>query len=436
MEKNKYDFISELLEQKKLDPSQKERFLKLVSQELKNEFTTKEEIEYRLIAIEEKLGIEKQDLVGTFNDVDLIPKSLLVSDFSGIDLIKVQEIEKEIKNEIPNGNTIYLYPASLYKFLFEYNQNQILKSTCHEIDANALEVILEYCDMESYDFQKHFKKILDAYEVHEKNFAPPSIKALIRGYLTGKDFKGNELKQGWSSDKIKINWSYDILPSWTFENHNLPPNSITKEFIKNKTKGFDLLENGFTSQINGKRVQTFRELVLHFKSLFHIRAGEESLHKIIVSINERENWNETIDFVINEEYFPMNIELFTNVDKLIQAYKKFIELVIEQHPKDSKPVVKLAFYENDSNVYFTIHHLNNTYNKTIQNVIDRMNGQTYTNLIKYQINGMCNLYLKADFGREGIAGINLWNGKERSVIKDGLDDFIGGVEHILEFCKK
>ena len=435
MEKNKYDFISELLEQKKLGPSQKERFLKLVSQELKNEFTSKEEIEYRLKAIEEKLGIEKQDLVGTFNDINLIPESLLVSDFSGIDLIKVQEIEKEIINEIPNINTIYFYPASLYKFLFEYNQNQILKSTCHEIDANALEVILEYCGTEKYDFQLHYKKILSAYEEHEKKSAPSSIKALIRGYLTGKDFYGNDLKYGWSSDNINTTWNNKQLSDWSILNINLPPNSVEEDYLRNRIDEFELLEHSFTSKINGKRVQTFRELVLHFKSLFHIRYGEDSLHQIILNQNIRNNFNDKIDFEIKEELFPRNIELFTDVDKLLQAYKKIIELIIEQHPKDSKPKVKMTFYEDDSNVYLSIHHLNNSYNKTIQNTVDRM-GQTYTNLINKQLNGLCNLYLNADFKNEGYASINLWNDKKRMMTKSGLEDFTGGVEHILQFCNK
>jgi hypothetical protein len=435
MEKNKYDFISELLEQKKLDPSQKERFLNLVSQEFKNDFSSTEEFENRLKAIETKLEIEKPVLAKITEFIELVSGAVLNEDKS--EKASEQEVdinEKDNKNIIPSNTPKYFYPSSLYKFLFEFNQNQILKSTCHEIDANALEVILEYCGTDKYDFQLHYKKILSAYEEHEKKSAPPSIKALIRGYLTGKDYYGNDLKHGWSSDKINTTWNNKQLSDWSIKNINLSPNSIEEDFLKNKIDEFELLEHSFTSKINGKRVQTFRELVLHFKSLFHIRYGEDSLHQLILNHNSRDNFNDRIEFEINEEFFPKNIELFTDVDKLLQAYKKIIELIIEQHPKDSKPKVKLAFYEVDSYVYFSIHHLNNSYNKTIQNTIDRM-GQTYTNLINKQINGLCNLYVNAEFSNEGYASINLWNDMKRMMTKSGLEDFNGGVEHILQFCR-
>ncbi|MBK6450322.1 hypothetical protein [Candidatus Brachybacter algidus] len=119
------------------------------------------------------------------------------------------------------------------------------------------------------------------------------------------------------------------------------------------------------------------------------------------------------------------------MEKLIQAYNKIIELVIEQNSKIEKPIVQLVFKEEKQLIIFSIHHLNGQYNKTIQNTLERP-GQQYKLMFEKQINGLCNLYLKANFGNDNYAKINLWDGKKCEARK--LDSF-QGVEHILVFPK-
>lgn len=404
--KDKYEFILELLETGKLTPAQKERVMLLSTQELKNGSVIGEKFEERIKKLERIIYNDTP----TPNEGDTNPP--------------------------PTNETLskYLHPNLIYKYLFEFNQNPILRTTCHEIDSSAIEAINEFSSTNQYDFIVHYHKILTAFIEHDKKFAPSSIKALIRGYLTGKNYNGEALKSGWSSNHIKIYWSDNRIPLWCKNYANLAPNSIKSEHDINRTRGFELGENSFTSQLTGKKVQTFRELVLFFKSLFHIRFGDDSLYNFITYSNKSKKWNENIEFDINETIFPKNIELFTDVDKLLQAYTKIIELIIEQHPNNSKPKVRLSFYELENKVIFSIHHINNTYNKTINNTKERL-GQTYTNLINKQINGLCNLYLKADFGKEGYAMINIWNGKNREVTIIEMEKFNGGIEHLLEFIK-
>ena len=253
---------------------------------------------------------------------------------------------------------------------------------------------------------------------------------MIRGYITGKDYKKHKLKNGWSSDKIEMSWCDDQLLEWA-KNNKMPPNSTLEMFKSQKRRGFDIA--GFSTITSNRRIQSFRELVLHFKRLFHIRA-DNSLKSILENINGLKKFNEKIEFELADQYFPSNIELFTDVDKLIQGYMKIIELIIEQHSDDSKPKVKLSFYEKGRSVFFSIHHLNNRYNKSLQNTIERM-GQTYTNLINNQLNGMCNFYLRTDFGSGEIMEVNLWNEKDREakVLESNITDI--GVEHLFEFCK-
>ena len=80
--------------------------------------------------------------------------------------------------------------------------------------------------------------------------------------------------------------------------------------------------------------------------------------------------------------------------------------------------------------------MNSIYKKTVENTIDKL-GYSYTNLIRNQLNGRCNLLLRAEFAEGGgLAEINLWDDKQRAPKRDGLESFKGGVEHILEFCKE
>jgi hypothetical protein len=400
MDKNKYDFIKELLDDKKTNQNQRERILEIASKEISLEGI----LEERVQKIEEFIFKEKID--------------------SNIESIVTSPSRQKL-NHLPQ----YLDPYYLYNFLFEYNQNPILRTTCHEIDTNELKSILEACKTESYIFNEHLKLIVSAYEEHEKvYFAPFQIKALIRGYLTGKDYNGNII--GWSSRNIKINWSTIELSNWASENSNIPPNSSNILLREKKIKSYKI-EPQIKSPITEKVIQTFIQLVLHFKNLFHLKSGPQSLKEIIKRVNSEKGWDNKVDFEIDNSDFSDNLEHFVDVEKLMQAYNKFIELIIDQHKVDEKPKVKLKYYNENQKVLLSINHLNGVYNKTIENTVERL-GQTYTSLIKNQINGLCNLRIKADFGNEKFAEINLWDGEDRA---SNIIPHFEGVEHLIEFPK-
>lgn len=424
MAKNKYDFIKELLEDKRIKQNQRERILELASREISIEGT----LEERVQKIEEILFKKEGELI--------LPEESVLSENLEILLID-EEIESILhaKNLTDSGTNeenllpVYLNPSHLYNFLFQYNQNKILRTTCHDIDSNELESILEFCKTEAYNFKEHLKAIHEAYANHEKKHnAPYQVKAFIRGYLTGKDFHGNPIR-GWSSKNIKINWNSDELFKWADLNIETPPN------LNEETAGIketELLEfSQIVNTITAIPVQNFTQLVLHFKNLFHIKSGLQSLREIIKRVNAEKSWHEKVDIEFDEQMFINNLEHFTDVEKLIQAYNKILGLIIEQNKPTEKPKVKLRYYQEGHKVIFSIHHLNCFYNKTIENTIERV-GQSYTSLIKNQINGLCNLHLKADFGNQQFAEINLWNGKDRK--SQPLPAF-QGVEHIMEFPK-
>jgi hypothetical protein len=254
---------------------------------------------------------------------------------------------------------------------------------------------------------------------------------LIRGYLTGKNYSGEHLKKGWSSHNLKVNWNSPELLSWTERHQEIPPN-YNEVLASNEEIELFSIAPQISSPITNEPIQNFTQLVLHFKNLFHLKSGSQGLRAILDRVNSIRKWNEKVEIEITDQEFISNLEHFTDVDKLIQAYNKILQLIIEQRQDDRKPKVKLRFYQENQKVYLSVHHLNGQYNKTVQNCMDRPHGSYYKNLISLQINGLCNLYLKADFGNQEFAAINLWDGKKLEAYK--LDSFIG-VEHILEFPK-
>lgn len=416
MAKSRFEFIKELLEDKRINPNQREKILELASKELGEN----ENLEPRVRKIEETLAksnrvsnskqyIETTELFGKENPVE-------------------DSIDKETKeNLLPK----YQDPFLTYQFLFQFNQNKVLRSTCHDLSMSDLEQINEYCNTSEYNFKNHLDKIIEAFKLHEDEYyGGGKLNALIRSYLTGKDFKGNENTNGWSTDKIMVNWSSPELIAWTKNNPGIPPNLNSTELSNLEVEPFSVHKR-IDSVITDLPVQSFTELTLHFKNLFHIKSGPQSLREILKRVNIAKNWNDSIDFEIELESFPSNIEHFTDIDKLIQAYNKLIQLLLEKNRANHRPKVKLSFNETKNAVVLSMHHLNGQFSKSIENTLNRT-GNGLATLINSQINSLCNLRLRADFGTHGYAEINLWDGKKREAIN--LDAF-QGVEHILEFPK-
>jgi hypothetical protein len=360
---------------------------------------------------------------------------------------EILERLKKIENSINNistgegeGNTPppnsdlpkkYINPKNLSDFLLAYNQDPVLKYTCHEIDDNdVINEINKECGTSEYNLVEHQKIIEKRFiGLVDKRFISHHIKNLILVYLTGKSYTGSY--NLWSSERISINWNSPEILEWSIQNPGLVPNPGINIVRKNKNKGFTF-KKAFPSSLMGVRINSFTKLVLHFKHLTHIRA-DNSLLKIILRINETEGWNKKINFKVTADKFSENIELFTDVDKLIQAYNDLIKIILDVSEKGSlnMPKVELEFKEKNSDVYFIIHHTNSIYQHTVADTIKRV-GTGYTDLIKYKINGLCNFHVKADFGNGRFAEINIWDGEERKERKVSQFD---GVEYRLIFKK-
>jgi hypothetical protein len=441
--KTKIDFITDLLGNKKLLASQKERLFSLVAEDLKGDKEEVKKIWEEINKLKDKEFTEELSSTDSNNTSsvthmeDLIDENFVISEKEDNSIIlKSDDDINSTNSNNPSLPKKYYNPAGLYKFLLEINQDPKLKSICHLIDSSELEKINEYCNSNIYNYDKHYANILESYskiENDKKIFAPSYIKALIRGYLTGKKFDGSEIS-GWSGDDIKLHWGSQSIKDWCYENPGVPPNPDIGLSDKLENGGFQ-----FANPIRIKEdyLQSLGDLVIHFKKMFHIRE-DNSLLNIIKRQNTYCNWDEKIDFRFDKSSFPENIEFFTDIDKLLQSYNEIIKLIIV-FKKVDRPIVLLGLTENENSIYFSINCINGIYGKTLSSAKNRLIGQKYEAVIK-KLNGLCNIYLQADFGQKIFSKITIWD-DEWNIQKERIEKkcdkaFQGGVEHILEFKRR
>lgn len=342
--------------------------------------------------------------------------------------------------EGPNIERInYISPKNLHELLYRFNQDPILKYTCHEIDnIETVEEICRLCETETYSVRRHSEIISNAFRQlmqglrRDGIYTDKKMYGLMAVYLTGSTNNG---ETRWSSLNIDTNWASEDLLSWGDSNPGIVPSPGRNIAKGQRNSGYEL-PNEILSNLSGNRILSFNELVIYFKCLFHIRR-DNSLKDILTYINRIEQYvDENININFVENSFATNIELLTNVDKLIQAYKSIIR-ICKNCNKDEFVNIQLSFNENEGNVFFCIHHINTVYGKSLTAATQRI-GADHSNLIKNQINGLCDLYIEADFGNQDYARISLWYegsnplGDTPHIDVENLEN-CQGVKYILKF---
>lgn len=334
----------------------------------------------------------------------------------------------------------YIAPNNLHEFLYRFNQDPILKYTCHEIDTvETIEEINQICETKSYSLKKHSEIIANAFSTlkrdlkNDKIYLDKKMYSLILVYLTGTTKSG---QTKWSSLNIDTNWASKELLEWGNNNLGIIPSPGRNIAKKQRNNGYEL-PSALRSNLTGRRILTLSELVLYFKSLFHIRR-DNSLQEILAYTNEKEGYSSrNINIVFSDTAFKNNIELLTDVDKLIQTYKRIIKICKNSH-KEGDPVnIQLSFFEEKDSICFCIHDKNSVYGKSLKAATERI-GKDQSELIEKLINGLCDLYIEADFDNQEFAKIALWNehsnplGGKPNIEIEKIDN-CQGVKYILKF---
>lgn len=470
MKNNKGDFITELLKSKELNVSQKERIFQLVAKEkdltvlmeidlIKEELQSLKDImtssiadfDFNEVIITEEMLSMFNDGSGTHmadnkNDAGKFKPDLTINDplshtvYTPITISNILEKKKKVKNEgnnlkqeqlIPkNDNNSaklkYLDPKNSIEFLTEFNDHPILRYTSHNVDPDGLTEICNFLKIDNYNFDSFLVGIKNEFykltEVKYKNKINKNLKGLIGEYIN--NYIRDEKNKGWSEDKIRMTWSSDDLKKWASENDNICPNRDSLKFLQCEIQPIVLK--------SGLRLNTFSEVVHHFKKQIHFRV-DNTLKSHIEIVNHEFNDKATFDL----HDVQTNFQFLTYVEKVKQAYRKIIEMSIEHQKiinENSKPEFKISLYENknksNNSIIFSILHKNSIFGKTVYQLEER-NGKSFSSLIKEQINGTCNLKIKADFNENDFYEIMIWPKCKKKKLKDKVN----GVQFDLIFNK-
>ena len=382
------------------------------------------------------------------NNKNLTPKQrklrdeLLARDYRLLaneeDTTQREQLDTAETHEVPGNESLqgteYNSPAMLHDFLYGFNQDPFLKYTSHLIDSQeTIDEINAACKTTQYDFVKHaallehrLKDLIKKLEIKYPEVWKSFMVARAIHYVYGGKGTGST----WGLDKVESNWHDASIMAWAQQNPGIIPNP-GKNIVKlQKSIGYKLAKP-FRSSITGKRVSTFSDLVFYYKSLFHIRL-DNSLRMLIETKNRKMQREDGMyaQITFKEDKFNENMELFTDVDKLLTAYGRIIRICCKKQRKDlgEHPEIELAFYEENGKTLFTVHHKNSIYGKPPSSA-SRI-GDDLGLLVNRNINGICNLYIEADFGSEQYFRVDLWSptGGRRQKI-----DKVSGVKYILEF---
>ena len=380
---DKYSFITDLMKNKSLTHSQKERMCKLIAKEIKGD------------------GVKDSEILKRGEEIKQL---------------------KNRKHPVRKGSGLdkYIDPTRQYNALLAYNQNPILKTTCHDVNENNLDIIISKSgNSDNYIFTKHLDLIIKEFKKISSNREfgfTDKMYTLINNYLTGEGT--------WSSQNLKMSWGNIFLKKWANENPGMVPNP-SNNLVEQHNYVECFLEEEIVSKHTNKSITNFTDLVLYFKSLWHIKYEENPLLPILKKCNEDFRFNKWSD--IKFDNFSETITLYTDVDKLVQAYRNIINL-IKNNKKSGRAKIVISFYQTNNKKVLSIFQRDTFWGKSIEDTIEKPFGNDMVPLINNQINGLCDLFLRAKFENDKYAEINLWNGKQRTASKI---DKIEGVKYLL-----
>ncbi|OBX21041.1 hypothetical protein A9996_18560 [Gelidibacter algens] len=268
---NKFKFVRQLLENEKLNPNQKERFLKLISKELADSSNLDEQIFNEVKEIKEKIRLLEGVVTG-----------------SG------QEHTKPSNSHYPKIHNA----RSLVGLMNQFSDNsKALKYTTHS---------WEHGRFQSYeDFLKKVKEEWNDMnqELKELN---PRLHGKISNFLFNE--KLGKIKTGnyyhvWGEKKLKFGWASGALQRYMNDNDADPFSCPIPDEIKILDKKHNFL--------------LFDHYVSEFKNEIEIREDNSALVNLINNL-----WTEELnyDFTVNQENTE-GVSFFTDVPYLKSVLK-------------------------------------------------------------------------------------------------------------------
>lgn len=298
-------------------------------------------------------------------------------------VIQKKDIEKESK-------MIYLNPIDTVRFLKDLNQNPVLKATTHPIDLNMMPDLLEALKLREYDYNVHYNHIKEELANISNTVKTTKIYAKVATYLLSDFSKG----KGWSSDSIQLGWGCVEVQNWCLENEGLVPSPY-------RDLGYEGLKLDSVKRLrNGDTLTSFNDVVNYFKGQTEFRGDKGTELKTLIKNYNRIHYRNNCEF--NTDGVREGIRFYSDVEKVMQAYRKIIDECIEfaDNMKADQPKIEVNLEESISNdsrvIILTLHHLNTVFGKSLESFKDRK-GTFFTDTARNLINGLCDWRMEAEF---------------------------------------
>lgn len=383
--KTKIDFITDLLSNKKLHTSQKERLFVLVAKDLKYD-----------------------DETGKIWDEIKKLKKLLKIDQPGEEL-KIEEYSHKIESEASNLNIVLPVihsPRELVTLLKNFSINDsALKYTTHSWDAGRDAGI--------------FKDITDFLSKAREEYSSfSSHLILLSKNLNGKIYNflfNNEIsKKGWGLNRIKFGWSSPEIIEACNHNPDIKPEDI-------------ILPENYQIQIAGITIQKFKQVIEVFKNEIEIRDENSALLNLILQKHDKYLISFSDPLISNLE----NKTFYTDVQWLSKALDLIFE-GIQKYPQH--PVIEYIVTQSDNDrIVLNILH-KDSYKQGLSIYDDKLTlkrGDFST--IKDKLTNLCDWSIESKFD-EGFYRIN-YLVSEPDTPSHEMIESAEGFKHILTFYK-
>lgn len=309
MAKDKYEFIQELLNNKKLTLSQKEKVLLLAAKEIKiNEI----QIEERLIIIEQEMSLIRDTKVASKN----------------------------------NEYEAYHNPLYISQYLNKFKESTDLKWTTHPWDNKKYAKIEDFLGAVNDDkeFMEIFKSRRDLFNLLKYFIYKPNVNVN----------ENNLPEYGWPNlPEIKIGWQYpnDLLLNWSRDNFN----DKSENELKTPFQFLIPKELRPKKLVKGKEIKVFEDVVEIFKTEIQFR--ELYFYNETKKISDR-----MTDFVFDgiEDFKILNF--YTYTQGVLNAVNNMLDQIKRN---ETATIINFSYTINDNILTIDISQLNSFPNKEL-----------------------------------------------------------------------
>ncbi|MDN3607264.1 hypothetical protein [Kaistella yonginensis] len=380
MAKDKYDFIQELLGNKKLTPAQKERVLLLTSAEIRKDKEAGGLLEERVIKNEESIIVINKNV------------SKIENDFTEMK-------NKNFKTDSASSNSEKANPKDVADFMSLFNQRDGLKYLTHDFDENS-----------EFDIDKFLISANNVFNQKTNNDLniPQSLWSIVKQFaFNSKQTEWTSISENYKKDMpIAIGWASKELRTWSKDNHLHP--------IRN---------------------EKYEKIVNDFKRITRVEAP--NLEKIINVSLENIFEDKLANYKI-ERIDLKKADFYSHVRFLIDAFKIIFEEIKKRSDTIDKNKITIKYGRSTSAEYFLrriyITHHNSFPIQELNLLIKEWQEKGNMGKIKEKLNGYCDWSIETKIENIPMR-INILKEKHTQ-ISENINFEPDGFTHILTFYYK